>query len=87
MSPSRFAARVAVALGIAAPAVMLASADAHAQHARDSEINLAVGETKTLSARGVSNFGEGDKSIIESTLTTQGDKIVVTARSPATRPS
>lgn len=53
----------------------------YAQHGnRENEINLAVGESKTLSARGVANFGEGDKAIIESTLSSAGDKIVITAR-------
>ncbi len=74
---------VAPVVGVAAALCTLSYAvDAGAQAHRDNEINLAVGETKTLPARGVSNFGEGDKSIIESTLTTQGDKIVVTAKKP-----
>ncbi len=82
------AAVARVALGLAAAGAALGAdafgaREAAAQpHRGDNEINLAVGETKTLPARGVSNFGEGDKAIIESTLTTQGDKIVITAKKP-----
>lgn len=52
------------------------------QEAPNDEINVAVGETHTLSARGVRNWSEGVPGVIDVKLTGDGDKFVVSGRRP-----
>jgi pilus assembly protein CpaC len=61
-----------------------AEADAGAQPVSAEEINLAVGETHTMSARGVRNFSEGVPGVIEVKLTSDQSQFVLTARKPGT---
>lgn len=46
------------------------------------EITLAVGETRTVSARDVRNFSDGSSGIIETKLTTDNSQFVITGRKP-----
>jgi len=70
---------------------LLASFDARAQRgARStaasadapSELNLAIGETRTVSARNVKNWSEGTPGVIDVKLTTDGGTFLVTGRKP-----
>jgi pilus assembly protein CpaC len=57
-----------------------ASPDAQAQN----EINLVVGENKTIGAAGVKNYSEGVKGIVEIKLTTDNSKFVIAGKRPGT---
>lgn len=46
----------------------------------DQEINLALGETRTISARDIKNYSEGVAGIIDVKLTTDASQFVVTGR-------
>lgn len=48
------------------------------------ELNLVVGENKTISALGVKNYSEGAHGIADIKLTTDGSKFVVVGRKPGT---
>jgi pilus assembly protein CpaC len=47
-----------------------------------NEINLVVGENKTLAAQGVKNYSEGVKGIVDIKLTTDNKRFVISARKP-----
>lgn len=47
-----------------------------------NEINLSVGETRTISAENVKNYSEGVKGIVEVKLTTDARQFVVVGRNP-----
>lgn len=47
-----------------------------------NEINMAVGETHTLSAKGVKNYSEGVSGVIDVKLTTDASKFVLVGRKP-----
>jgi pilus assembly protein CpaC len=47
-----------------------------------TELNLAVGETRTLSARNVKNWSEGTPGLIDVKLTTDGATFLITGRRP-----
>jgi pilus assembly protein CpaC len=49
-----------------------------------NEINLVVGENKTISAVGVENYSEGIKGIADIKLTTDNKKFVIAGRKPGT---
>jgi pilus assembly protein CpaC len=49
-----------------------------------NELNLVVGENKTISALGVKNYSEGAHGIAEIKLTTDGAKFVIVGRKPGT---
>lgn len=57
-----------------------ASPDAQGQN----ELNLVVGENKTIDATGVKNYSEGVKGIVDVKLTTNNDKFVIAGRKPGT---
>jgi pilus assembly protein CpaC len=46
------------------------------------DINLGVGETRTISARDVKNYSEGVTGIVDIKLTTDGNQFVVNGRRP-----
>ncbi len=70
----------------ACAAVQLAfprEADAqHNGHDHSEELTLAVGETKTLSAKDVKNYSEGVQGIIDTRLTPDGTQFVLVGRKP-----
>lgn len=49
-----------------------------------NEINLVVGENKTISAVGVKNYSEGIKGVADIKLTTDNNKFVIAGRKPGT---
>lgn len=49
---------------------------------QNEDINLGVGETRTLSAHDVKNYSEGVAGIIDIKLTTDGQKFVLNGRRP-----
>jgi pilus assembly protein CpaC len=51
--------------------------DASLHEARDEELDLAVGENRTISAVDVKNYSEGSPDIADVKLTTDGSKFVV----------
>ncbi len=65
---------------------------ASAQHAKspaaeapappNDEINIAVGETSTLSARGVRNWSEGVPGVVDVKLTADGGQFLISGRRP-----
>lgn len=57
-----------------------ASPDAQGQN----ELNLVVGENKTIDATGVKNYSEGVKGIVDVKLTTDSSKFVIAGRKPGT---
>ena len=57
-----------------------ASPDAEGQN----ELNLVVGENKTIAAAGVKNYSEGVKGIVEIKLTTDNQKFVIAGKRPGT---
>ncbi len=68
---------------------LLAAPAAHAQSKKGSEseldsddIALAVGETKTISARDVKNYSEGVAGIIDVKLTSDASQFVIVGRKP-----
>lgn len=81
-------AAVALALVLAAlsPTVALAAPpqDKNGVEAASNgdEIALAVGETKTISARDVRNFSEGSPGIIEIKLTSDNSQFVISGKKP-----
>lgn len=46
------------------------------------ELNLAVGENKTISASDVNNYSEGTKGVADVKLTTDGKRFVIVGRAP-----
>ena len=50
--------------------------------APSDQINIAVGETSTLSARGVRNWSEGVPGIVDVRPTSDGEKLLVSGRRP-----
>lgn len=46
------------------------------------ELNLAVGENKTISAADVNNYSEGTKGVADVKLTTDGKRFVIVGRGP-----
>src|SRR5439155_27388565 len=54
--------------------------EALAQRNGHEEINLAIGETKTLSATGVKEYSEGVKGIVDVVPTPDGKTFVLTGR-------
>lgn len=59
--------------------------DSSAEAGKDAhELNLVVGENKTITALGVKNYSEGAHGIAEIKLTTDGAKFVVVGRKPGT---
>ncbi len=80
---------------LASTALLLAAPTAWAQDDGDktedtaeagetNELNLVVGENKTLPAVGVKNYSEGIKGIADVKLTTDNTKFVVAGRKPGT---
>jgi pilus assembly protein CpaC len=60
---------------------------AFAQHAgreHSEEMTLAVGETKTLSAKDVKNYSEGVAGIVDTRLTPDGTQFVLVGKKPGT---
>lgn len=57
-----------------------ASPDAEGQN----ELNLVVGENKTIPAAGVKNYSEGVKGVVEIKLTTDNNKFVIAGKRPGT---
>jgi len=66
----------------ALPGVARAQRTAAAATATPEDINLGVGETRTISARDVKNYSEGVSGIIDIKLTTDGNQFVVNGRRP-----
>ena len=56
--------------------------DAEGETAETNEINLVVGENKTISAVGVKNYSEGIKGVADVKLTTDNTKFVISGRKP-----
>lgn len=54
------------------------------EYADGDEINLAVGETRTISARNVKNYSEGVAGIVAIKLTTDASQFVINGRQPGT---
>ena len=54
----------------------------NAAEEQSNEINLSVGETKTISAEKVKNYSEGVKGVIDVKLTTDARQFVLVGRSP-----
>ncbi|HYQ27495.1 MAG TPA: pilus assembly protein N-terminal domain-containing protein, partial [Polyangiaceae bacterium] len=48
----------------------------------NDQINIAVGETATLSARGVRNWSEGVPGIVDVRPTSDGEKLLLSGRRP-----
>lgn len=76
---------VATACALSLSAVILAPRVALAQppateSANSDEIALAIGETKTISARDVRNFSEGSGGLIEIKLTTDNSQFVISGK-------
>ncbi len=76
-------AAVVAALSLAAFAALPPEA-AFAQHGREhqEEMTLAVGETKTLSARDVKSYSVGVEGIADIRLTPSGDQFVIVGKKP-----
>jgi pilus assembly protein CpaC len=53
-----------------------------AASATPEDINLGIGETRTISARDVKNYSEGVTGIVDIKLTTDGNQFVVNGRRP-----
>lgn len=78
----RFALPIVVALAALAPAVSSAAPTDRTAAESGEDIALAVGETKTLSAKDVRNFSEGAAGVIDVRLTTDNSQFVVNGRKP-----
>ncbi|MBX3204921.1 MAG: pilus assembly protein N-terminal domain-containing protein [Labilithrix sp.] len=80
------AVAVAVAVAALTPSVALAAPpqDKNGVEAASNgdEIALAVGETRTISARDVRNFSEGSSGIIEIKLTSDNSQFVISGKKP-----
>lgn len=87
MNPRRMRAVMAVALVLATFVPASAIAAPHDKGTAEVPQNgdgivLAVGETKTISARDVRNFSEGSPGIIEIKLTSDNSQFVISGRKP-----
>ena len=83
---SKRAAQLLTALALLAPAVASAAppqdrTSTGSAEAAD-EIALAIGETKTVSAKDVRNYSEGSPGIIDVKLTTDNSQFVLVGRKP-----
>jgi len=83
---SKRAAQLLTALALLAPAVASAAppqdrTSTGSAEAAD-EIALAIGETKTVSAKDVRNYSEGSPGIIDVKLTTDNSQFVIAGRKP-----
>lgn len=58
--------------------------EAEGETAETNELNLVVGENKTISAVGVKNYSEGIKGVADIKLTTDNTKFVIAGRKPGT---
>jgi pilus assembly protein CpaC len=65
-----------------APAPALPEATNSSAEAPTDQINIAVGETSTLSARGVRNWSEGVSGVVDVKPTGDGEKLLVSGRRP-----
>ena len=79
----------AAALATLAPSAALAQrhqvkAATQPQAEAAEEVSLAVGETKTLSAKNVKNYSEGVAGVVDVKLTTDGANFIVNGRKPGT---
>jgi pilus assembly protein CpaC len=74
-------AAVCLAL-LAAPAALAQSRKGTDSEVDSDDIALAVGETKTISARDVKNYSEGVADIIDVKLTSDASQFVVVGRKP-----
>jgi pilus assembly protein CpaC len=77
---ARVVLHAALAGGTSAAGLLLAPSDALAQRTGHEEINLAIGETKTISAVGVKEYSEGVKGIVDVVPTPDGKTFVLTGR-------
>ncbi|HEY8073012.1 MAG TPA: pilus assembly protein N-terminal domain-containing protein, partial [Labilithrix sp.] len=84
MTRRRVTARAALLLALASAtfvAPLATEGDAFAQkNGQHEEINLAIGETKTLSATGVKEYSEGVKGIVDVVPTPDGKTFVITGK-------
>lgn len=67
---------------VKASAPALPDAAAAAVERANDQINIAVGETSTLSARGVRNWSEGVPGVVDVKPTGDGEKLLVSGRRP-----
>ncbi|MCA9594447.1 MAG: pilus assembly protein N-terminal domain-containing protein [Myxococcales bacterium] len=76
------------ALLLAAPSALAQDEDPKSENTEEAgetnELNLVVGENKTLPAVGVKNYSEGIKGIADIKLTTDNTKFVIAGRKPGT---
>ena len=83
---SKRAAQLLTALALLAPAVASAAPPqdrtSTASAEASDEIALAIGETKTISAKDVRNYSEGSPGIIDVKLTTDNSQFVLAGRKP-----
>ena len=77
-------ARMTLAASAALGALAVAETTAFAQKGGHEEINLAVGETKTLPAGGVKEYSEGVKGVVDVVPTPDGKTFVITGKKPGT---
>jgi pilus assembly protein CpaC len=61
---------------------LAAAAQRASASATPEDINLGVGETRTISARDVKNYSEGVTGIVDIKLTTDGNQFVINGRRP-----
>jgi pilus assembly protein CpaC len=71
-----------LALGTLLSAPAWAQRQAAGATANSEDINLGVGETRTISARDVKNYSEGVAGVIDVKLTTDGNQFVINGRRP-----
>lgn len=76
------AASLVMLLGLATPRTTLAKEDEQPVLQDVQELNLSVGENKTVSARGVKSYSEGVRGIVEVKLTPDGNHFVVVGQKP-----
>lgn len=81
----RPAAWISALLVALTPAVSAAqAAEAGAVVEDTEELNLAVGENKTISASNVKNYSEGAPGVADVKLTTDGTRFVIVGKNPGT---
>ncbi len=77
---ARFAVALMPALAVSAYTGTALAQKAGAQAERYEELNIAIGESKTIPARGVKNFSVGVDGIADVRLSTDNSQFVVAAR-------
>lgn len=67
-----------------APSESSAQRDEESISETTEELNLAIGENKTISAVDVANYSEGARGVADVKLTTDGKKFVIVGKAPGT---